>query len=84
MQLLTDDPDVTFLCYTSSYDIAKKLVRVRRKRKKKGLPMKTDNKIDISIEHAQYVKEIVLGLSLGNGEFLLNAMFVTEEAKKIP
>ena len=46
--------------------------------------MKTDNKIDISIEHAQYVKEIVLGLSLGNGEFLLNAMFVTEEAKKIP
>ena len=44
--------------------------------------MKTDEKIDICTEHAQCVKEIVLGLSLGNGEFLLNVMFVTEEAKE--
>ena len=50
---------------------------------KRGVPINTDEKRDIPQDHAQCVKEIVLGLSLGNREFLLNAMWVNEQVKII-
>ena len=81
MRMISDDPKVTFVCHAGSCDEAIKLVKARRKHKKKGESIKTDEKRDMPHDRAQYAKEIVLGSSLGNGEFLLNVMWVNKEVK---
>ena len=80
-RVISDDPNVSFVCCAGSYDEANQLVKVCRKRKKKGKSTKTDEKRGMPHDHAQCVKEIVLGVSLGNGEFLLNVTWVNEEVK---
>ena len=52
----------------------KSLVKVRREHKKKGVPIQTDIKTNLSEDHEKHVKEVALGLSLGKGEFMLCAM----------
>ena len=82
MRTLTEDETMSFVCHTGSCDEAKKLVRVRRKRQSKGQNMTIEEKNNISEEHKTFVTEIVLGLSLGNGEFLTNVMWLDETAKR--
>ena len=65
---------MSFVCCTSSCEEAKKLVKVRRKHKKKGVHIQTDIKTNLSDDYEKNVKEVALGLSLGKGEFMLCAM----------
>ena len=52
MRVISDDHQITYVCYTGSYYQANQLVKVRRKRKKKGVPIKTDEKRDLSQDDA--------------------------------
>ena len=73
---------MSFVCFTGSYDETKQLVKVRRKYKKKGAPIQTDLKTNLSEGHENYVKEVVIGLSLGKGEFVICVMWVKDVAKR--
>ena len=57
-------------------------MRVRRKRQSKVKYLTIEEKNNISEEHKRFVIELVLGLSLGNGEFLINVMWLDETAKR--
>ena len=82
MRMLTEEETMPFVCHAGSCDEAHKLVRVRRKRQSKGKIMTIEQKNNMSEEHKRFVTEIVLGLSLGNGEFLINVMWLDETAKR--
>ena len=81
IRLLDKDESISYVCYTGSYNEAKKLVKVHRKSKKKG-NMIDAAETNVSAAHEKFAKEVVLGLSLGNGEFLINVMWVDELAKR--
>ena len=81
VRLLTEDDTISYASCTGSYDEAKQLVKVRKKRKSKGKKFNNELNNNISLEHENFVKDVVLGLSLRNREFLISVMWVDEIAK---
>ena len=82
IRLLNEDESITHLSCAGSYDQAQQLVRVRKKRKSKGNKVDQEGNCNVSNDHKRFVKEIILGLSLGNNKFLINAMWIDEKAKR--
>ena len=76
IRLSSDDDRMPCESFIGSYNEATKLVRVCRKLKSKGNKLLIDDKNNLESEYQRFVKEVVLGLSLGNGEFLINTMWI--------
>ena len=72
--LLTKDDAISYVMHAGSCDEASQLVKIHRKRKSKGKKIVESDITNAIIEHQKFVKEVVLGLSLGNGEFLISVM----------
>lgn len=73
---------MSHMCCTGSYDKAQQLVQVCRKRKSKEKNMTIEEKNNLSEEHKRFAKEIMSSSSIGNGEFLINVMWLDETTKR--
>lgn len=82
IRLLNNDDNISCVCCTGSYDEAKQLVKVNKKRKSRGKNITNDQKKNISNQHERFVKEVILGLQINNCEFLISVMWVDEIAKR--
>ena len=81
MHILDNDDAQSCVCCAGSYDEAKQLVRVRRKRKSRSTKPTVEDKKCSEKEHEAHVMDIVNALSLGNGEFLIAIACIDETAK---
>ena len=81
LRILDNDDSQSYICCTGSYDQAKQLVRVRRKRKKNNTKPTIDEKKCAQKEHERYAMDIANALSLGNGKFLIAIAWLDESAK---
>ena len=78
---LSTTDGVEYTCLTGSYDEALETVRVTKTRKSKRNGKVMENLNDVEKEAADQVKNVVQGLGLGNGEFMLAVAWVTEESR---
>ena len=76
IRLLSEHDTMSCVLCTRRCDESTKLVRARRKRKRKVNKLLIDEKHNLESEHQRFVKDVVLGLSIGNGEFLIRTMWI--------
>ena len=66
---------------TGSYNEAKESIRISKTRKSKEGNKTTADLTSVSDEAKQHVENVIKGLSLGNGEFLIVVAWVTAEGR---
>ena len=80
LKMLQRDPDITYMCYTGSYDDAKQLVTVRKQRKSKNEGLKSKIEQHASSDVKDYIKSVIMGLCIGSNEFLIAVMWIHKDA----